>query len=247
MKKLICLTLASLVSLSVAFAQADDHASSGPLFYGQSFGFVAEDAPAVVAAMDKWRNSKAGKSGPNTVVLNQNIVNGDYKSTHAVNVFHPNGAAMDASMAISRGSKGWAEFQATMDKLAEPEWENMYSILRAKANEGDISSRNPVSITFAFTVTDPAGFMAAFDTWWETSSVQNFPGNVYLGQSLASGTMAGTHFVTWVADSQGKLMEAMTALRSSKDTATYMEAASGTRTLEATNMSVEVKRWANGG
>ena len=166
MKKLICLTLASLVSLSVPFAQADDHASSGPLFYGQSFGFVAEDAPAVVAAMDKWRNSKAGKSGPNTVVLNQNIVNGDYKSTHAVNVFHPNGAAIDASMAISRGSKGWAEFQATMDKLAEPEWENMYSILRAKANEGDISSRNPVSITFAFTVTDPAGFMAAFDTWW---------------------------------------------------------------------------------
>jgi hypothetical protein len=247
MKKLIVLTLASLVSLSAAFAQADDHASSGPLFYGQSFGFVAEDAPAVVAAMDKWRNSKAGKSGPNTVVLTQNIANGDYKSTHGVNVFYPNGAAMDASMAISIGSKGWAEFQATMNKLAEPEWENMYAILRAKANEGDVSSKNPVSIIYGFTVTDPADFMVAFDTFWESSSVQNFPGNVYLGQSLASGTMAGTHFVTWVADSQGKLMEAMTALRASKDLAAYMGSASGKRTLEATNMSMEVKRWANGG
>ena len=48
------------------------------MFYGQSFGFVAEDAGAVVAAMEKWRGSKAGKPGPNTVVLIQNIVNGDY-------------------------------------------------------------------------------------------------------------------------------------------------------------------------
>ena len=105
-----------------------------------TFYFFDVTSPAgVVAAMDKWRNSKAGKSAPNTVVLIQNIVNGDYKSTHAVNVFYPNGAAMDASMAISRGSKGWAEFQATMDELAEPEWENMYSILRAKVNQGDIS------------------------------------------------------------------------------------------------------------
>ena len=57
MKKLIGLTLASLVSLVTAFAQADDH-STGPLFYGQSIGVVASDAPAVLAAMDKWRNSK---------------------------------------------------------------------------------------------------------------------------------------------------------------------------------------------
>ena len=76
MKKLIGLMLASLVSLVTAFAQADDY-SIGPLFYGQSIVVVASDAPAVLAAMDKWRNSKTGKPAPNTVVLPQNIVNGD--------------------------------------------------------------------------------------------------------------------------------------------------------------------------
>jgi hypothetical protein len=59
--------------------------------------------------------------------------------------------------------------------------------------------------------------------------------------------MPGTHFVTWVADSRGKLMEAMNALRNSADAASYMAAARGTRTLESTNMSVEVKRWINEG
>lgn len=237
---------AALLVLSGGLS-ADDHASNSPLFYGQSFGFVAKDAGAVVAAMEKWRSSKAGKAGENTVVLIQNIVNGDYDSTHAVNVFYQNGAAMDASAAASNGTKEWAEFQSSMAELTEREWENMYAILRAKVKDGDVSSPNPVSMIFAITVTDPSGFMPAFDAFWNSSAVQDFPGAVYLGQSLASGMMPGTHFVTWVADSRGKLVEAMGAVRNSAETQAYMAAANGTRTLEATNMSMEVKRWVNGG
>ena len=127
MKKLVCLTLASLVSLSAVFAQADHH-SAGPLFYGQSIGLVASDAPAVLSAMDKWRNSEAGKSAPNTVVLLQNIVNGEYKSTHGINIFYPNGASIDASMKLYAGNKDWADFEKTLSSLVEPEWENTYSM-----------------------------------------------------------------------------------------------------------------------
>ena len=237
---------AALVFFSAGLS-ADDHASSSPLFYGQSFGFAAEDAGAVVATMEKWRSSKAGKAGPNTVVLIQNLVNGDFDSTHGVNVFYQNGAAMDASAAASNGTEEWAEFQASMAELTEREWENMYSIIRAKVKEGDVTSANPVSMVFAFTVTDPAGFMSAFDAFWNSSAVQDFPGAVYLGQTIAAGMMPGTHFVTWVADSRGNLVEAMQAVRNSPDANAYRVAVSGKRTLEATNMSIEVKRWVNGG
>ncbi len=170
MKKLVCLTLASLVSLSAVFAQADHH-SAGPLFYGQSIGLVASDAPAVLSAMDKWRNSEAGKSAPNTVVLLQNIVNGEYKSTHGINIFYPNGASMDASMKLYAGNKDWADFQKTLSSLVETEWENTYSIIRAKVKEGDVSSSNRVSMVYAITVTDPAGFMMAFDKLWDSSAI----------------------------------------------------------------------------
>jgi hypothetical protein len=246
MKNLTTLALVSLISFSAAFAQSDDH-STGPLFYGQSIGVVASDAPAVLAAMDKWRNSKTGKSAPNTVVLLQNIVNGEYKSTHGVNIFYPNGAAMDASMKLYAGNKDWAEFQKTLNSLVEFEWENTYSIIRAKVNDGDVSSANPVSMVYGITVTDPAGFMTAFDKLWNSSAIQDFPGAVYMGQSIASGMTPGTHFVTFVADSRGKLTEAIVAMQSSKESAAYMAAAAATRKLEATNMFSEVKRWANGG
>ena len=89
--------------------------------------------------------------------------------------------------------------------------------------------------------------MSAFDAFWNSSAVQDFPGAVYLGQTIAAGMMPGTHFVTWVADSRGSLVEAMQAVRNSPDANAYRVAVSGKRTLEATNMSIEVKRWVNGG
>tara|TARA_B100001964_G_scaffold240584_1_gene310723 strand:- start:165 stop:629 length:465 start_codon:yes stop_codon:yes gene_type:complete len=154
---------------------------------------------------------------------------------------------MDASEKLLRGNKGWAEFQRTLGSLVEFEWENTYAILRAKVNEGDVSNTNPVSIVYGITVTDSAAFMLAFNKLWNSAAIQEFPGAVYLGESIAAGTMPGTHFVTFVADSRGKLTEAMMAMKSSKEMASYMEIASGARALEAINMFFELKRWANGG
>ena len=247
MKKFLAICFSALMTNGALTAIADDHADSGPLFYGQSIGFVASDAPAVLAAMDKWRNTEVGRAAPNTVVLLQNIVNRDYQSTHGVNIFYPNGAAMDASDKLVQGNKEWSDFQRTLGSLVEFEWENTYAILRAKANEGDVSNPNAASIVYGITVTDSAAFMSAFDKLWNSAAIQEFPGAVYLGASIAAGTMPGTHFVTFVADTRGKLTEAMMAMQSSEEMAAYMESASGARTPEATNMFFELKRWANGG
>ena len=141
MKILVTMSLA-MIALGTMFAVADDHADSRPLFYGQSIGIVASDAPAVLAAMNKWRSTDAGKAAPNTVVLLQNIVNGDYQSTHGVNIFYADGAAMDKSAKVLQGNKDWSEFQRTLSSLVDFEWENTYAILRAKVNEGDVSEKS---------------------------------------------------------------------------------------------------------
>ena len=241
MKKL---TFLILLSLSTSFVVADDH-TSGPLFYGQSFGFVADDPAAVVAAMEKWRSSDTGKATPNTVVLLQNLVNGDYSSTHQVNVFYTNPAAMDESARVVANDRGWRAFQNSMQKLTEPEWENAYAILRAKVRDGDVTSANPVSIIYGLTVTDAPAFMAAFDQMWGSAEIQNFPGAVYFGRNIASGSMPGTHFITFVADSRGKLMEAVTKMQASTQMAAYLAQIGDARELEQISMTIEAKRWAN--
>ena len=247
MKNLITMICTTMLLVILPGTYADDHTNSGPLFYGQSIGIVATDAPAVLAAMDKWRNSATGKNAPNTVVLLQNIVNGDYQSTHGINIFYANGAAMDAAAELYAGSKDWSAFQNAFQSLVETEWENTYAIMRAKANAGDVSSSTPVSIVYGFTVTDPAGFMNAFDKMWNSEVIQNFPGGVYFGQNIAAGTVPGTHFVTFVADTRGKLTEAIMAMQNSNDMAAYMQAVGSSRKVEAINMFSEVQRWSNGG
>jgi len=247
MKNLITMVCTTMLLVILPGTYADDHTNSGPLFYGQSIGIVATDAPAVLAAMDKWRNSATGKNAPNTVVLLQNIVNGDYQSTHGINIFYANGAAMDAAADLYAGSKDWSAFQNAFQSLVETEWENTYAIMRAKANAGDVSSSTPVSIVYGFTVTDPAGFMSAFDKMWNSEVIQNFPGGVYFGQNIAAGTVPGTHFVTFVADTRGKLTEAIMAMQNSNDMAAYMQAVGSSRKVEAINMFSEVQRWSNGG
>ena len=232
--------------ISAATVNADDHSASGPLFYGQSIGIVASDAPVVLAAMDKWRTSKTGKMAPNTVVLLQNIVNGDYKSTHVINIFYPNGAAMDSAASMYAESEDWSSFQSVFQSLVETEWENTYAILRAKANAGDVSSATPVSITYGLTVSDAKTFMRAFDVMWDSEVIQDFPGAVYLGQVIAQGEIPGTHFVTFVADTRGKLTEAIMVMQNSKDMSAYIEAVGESREIEGINMQSEIQRWTGG-
>ena len=83
----------SILILTLFTTQAS--AAEGPLFFGQSYGFVVSDLAAMLMAMDEYRESETGEKTPNTVVLSQNIVNGDFTSTHQVNVFYPSTAAMD--------------------------------------------------------------------------------------------------------------------------------------------------------
>lgn len=57
--------------------------------------------------------------------------------------------------------------------------------------------------------------------------------------------MPGTHFITFVADSRGKLIEAITRMQASEQMAAYLSQIGDTRKLEQTSMTVEAKRWAN--
>ena len=68
---------------------------------------MVQDPAAFVAAMDADRASPTGSKTPNTVVLSQNIVNGDYAGTRGVTVFFPNTASVDQSRMMNANSNDW--------------------------------------------------------------------------------------------------------------------------------------------
>ena len=140
----------------------------------------------MLKAIDEYRASEAGEKTPNTVVLSQNIVNGDYASTHQVNAFYPSTAAMDQSLTLNMAFNDWATFMGKSRSASVNEWENMCAIMRAKVQKYPTTMQNLLSLIYTMTVKNPADSMRAFDTLWNSEAMGKFQGNIYLGRNLAS-------------------------------------------------------------
>ena len=87
--------------------------------------------------------------------------------------------------------------------------------------------------------------MPAFYTLWNSEAMGEFQGNIYLGRYLASGNVKGTHFVTFVEENNAALIDVTMAMQTSDAMKRYVNAVSEARTIEATNVSIELKRWPN--
>ena len=198
-------------ALVLSFCSNFVAAAEPPLFYGQGYSFVVQDPAAFVAAMDAYRASPTGSKTPNTVVLSQNIVNGDYAGTHGVNVFYPTTASMDQSRAMNANSSRLDDLSERHCGSLHPEWENLFAIERAKVKTAPGDLTNPVTMIYALSVTDGSAFMKAFNQMWDSEALNDFPGNVYFGRNIASGNVEGTHFISFVAGSMAQLLDGIDA------------------------------------
>ena len=231
-------------TLILAFFSNFVAAAEAPLFYGQGYSFVVQDPAAFVAAMDAYRASPTGSKTPNTVVLSQNIVNGDYAGTHGVNVFYPDTASMDQSRMMNANSNDWMTFLSAIAAVSTTESENLFAIERAKVKTAPADLTNPVTMVYAISVTDGSTFMKAFNQVWNSEALNDFSGNVYFGRNIASGNVEGTHFISFVAGSMAQLLDGVAAVQSSNAMARYQKNVKAARTVEATNVAIQLKRWA---
>ena len=152
---------------------------------------------------------------------------------------------MDQSLTLNMDSTDWATFLGKLRSASVNEWENMYAIMRAKVQKAATTMQNPISLIYTMTVKNPTDFMPAFDTLWNSEAMSKFQGNIYLGRNLASGNVKGTHFVTFVEENNAALIDGTMAMQTSDAMKRYVNAVSEARTIEATNVSIELKRWPN--
>ena len=235
MKNLFALAAGLLICTT---ALADNHMETQNTVYGQYFSLIVSDPAAVVAAMQKYRNSPTGQQMPSSVTLSQNVANGDLQGTHTVNVLYPSAEAMETGMQLSASSADSAEFRDAMRTVATVEGENLFTILMTKANREDMA--NPASMLFGLEVTDQAAFMKALNKLFESEAAANFPGNLNFGQVIAMGDNPTTHWVSFQAESVGALLKAVDAFMQSQDVADYAKNAGDFREITARTVSRQV-------
>jgi hypothetical protein len=232
MKRIFLLCLAVMLS---GTALADNH--SQPTVYGQYLAIVVSDPDAVVAAMQKYRQSPTGQKLSSNVTLSANLANGTDQATHTIAVFYPSAAAMQADMDASRDSSDRAALMSAMRNASSIEAENVFTQTMAKINDETLGGAGGATMLFGLTVFDNARYQQALETILGSDAAAAFPGNMFSGQVVAMGEVPGTHWVSFQSKDVGTLLSGVETFMNSSDFANYAKDASEFRRVEGRYIS----------
>jgi hypothetical protein len=229
MVKLLKTIVAIPLVLAAAYAAADNH-SNAPLGYGISYILKVSDPGAIAGAMTEVRTTDLGKNSPSGVVLNQLVAGGEKGATHTIGVFYQSAENIDKAQAMNEamrvGEKIGSIFQSASERIHAVLW----TLSRSSANEGRVTSDNPVSMGYLLAVSDQSAFIAAFDPLWN-SVTESFPGNVSFGTVLANGASPATHWVNFSANNMETLLTGVQAMQTSPEMAAYTAKAPSFRSV----------------
>ena len=241
----ISVSSTALAGIGLAALLLCQAAAADPVW--QTFGtsVSATNAPKYVAALDKLMSSPIGQQSPGRLILQANVADGDDPSTHTVVPVFGSAAEREAYFQKLTEDPAFAEFQATVEKIAQPQSSTRYSVIKSW---GDISDADIVWTTISFDVTDPPAFLKAMETFLATPTGQKLTGQVYLSAVTAGGITPVSHVITvgWKSDAEAEVWT--TSLRGNADWAAQLKTmgkisqrlgASNARTIKAWGKSLK--------
>jgi len=231
--KLIGLALMGLLFLGQS-------AAASPAWSALSVTTTPQNFPQVVAATDKLMNSAIGKQATGRLELFVHVANGSNPATHSFVPMFKSAADRETYMQKLTGDPAWADYQATIAKLAQPVSQVM---LRTLKSWGEAVDSDKVWMSLAFAVKDPAAFLAAIEKFMASETGKKFPGQAHLSGIVAGGINPVTHAVDVGYASQAEMEAWSDSLMGNADWAAYLKASRPSAEFLGTSLGFSVKSW----
>jgi hypothetical protein len=236
MKRIALFSLLILASSSAATAET---------WWSQiSIKTTPSNAPKVVAAADKLMNSEVGKTFPGRLLLQANVADGANPATHSFVPIYKTAADREKFVQSLQGNPAWKEFQSALEKISQPRGQVLYRNLKSW---GDINDTDDVWMAHAFTVSDPAAYLAALDALMASPTGKKFPGQVYLSSVVAGGMSPVTHVVSVGYASVEEMASWLTIRDASADWATYQAASRKVSQYLGGSLANTARTWGSAG
>lgn len=219
------------------FSQA---ANAWPTWSAFSFSTTPQNAPQVVAATDKFLSSAIGKEFPGRVLLQVHVADGDDPATHTFVPLYKSAADREAYVKKVMDDPAWADFEATMARVAEPASNLMLQTLKSW---GEVVDSDLVWMSYSFTVKEPAAFVGAIDRFMASETGKKFPGQVHLAGVLAAGISPLTHTVSVGYSSEAEMEAWSASLMGNADWAAYLDASRPTAQPLGSTLFLTIKSW----
>ena len=202
MKRLYALLSATLMTLAIATAQADDHSAPATMV-GFVYNFNVSNPAGVVEALTEYWNSPTGKKNPATAILRQHVSNGDDPSTHSIAVVYSSPAQIDEANALNNGSEdGLKFFEMTASATLVSE-AMFFSTGVTSGNPAIVPAPGRYTINTGIAVSDADAYVGAWQEYISALDGSSSATNLFVLNGM--GEQKSTHAVTVSANSMADL------------------------------------------
>jgi hypothetical protein len=231
--KRIALATIGLCFLSQAAAAAPSWAVIG-------FATRPQDIPRILAATDELMSTATGKEFPGKLLLRAHVADGADPATHSFVPIYETAAQREAFVQKLRADPAWKGFLEVFTELTQPVSQVLYGGVKSW---GEIADSDPVWVSHAFDVSDPAAFLAAFDAFLASPTGKKFPGQVHLARVSAGGMTPVTHVVSVGYASEAEREAWLETRSGSTAWAAYVEATNASSRLLGTSLFRTLASW----
>jgi len=201
-----------------------------------------QNAPKLVAAIDKFMASPVGKQYKGRLILEANVADGTNPATHSiVNLYHSL-ADYEAFNKLAQNDPAWTDFLNTIVPISTPVSNSMVGLVKSW---GDVNDTDTVWDVHYFTVTDPAAVVAALDAWMGSPGGKKFPGQMHLIEMTAGGVSAPnfTHLISVGYASMAEMGTFGDSLAKDPDFAKFLAAMQKGSTHLGATVAQDIKVW----
>lgn len=200
--------------------------------------------PVVVAALDEWMASKAGKKYKGRLYLQDHTQDGADPSTHSiVAVYSSMAEAESFSDYVSGDEAALADWMKMIGKITPISTQTFTGRYSNIATWGEVSDKDRVWMQHSITTADAASTYRAVDAWMKSNTGKKFPGQLSLARTVAAGAGASSHAVIMGFESLTEMEQWNAVSAGSASLANLLHTFSVVNEYDGVSLSTDVKTW----
>lgn len=199
---------------------------------------------AVVAALDEWMASPAGKKYKGRLYLQSHTQDGADPSTHSIVSVYPSMTEAESfSDYVSRDETALAAWMKMIGKISPISTQTSTGRYSNLATWGKISDKDRVWMQHSITTSDAASTYRAIDAWMKSDMGKKFPGQLSLARTVAAGMGASSHAVIMGFESLTEMEQWNATSAGSVSLANLLHTFSVINQYHGASLSTDVKTW----
>ena len=215
-------------------------AQAGSNWESYSMNVPSGEEGAVLVAIEKFMDTKAGKKMPGSYSLMISQVDGADPSTHSILWAAESVAEREKYTKSMEGNADWAALVASLSNATDG-----WSTYRMAFNKtwGDGGDTDSVWYLHALVITDVSAYERALDALMSSTVAKKFKGTMSLSTVVAGGITPASHVLSMGYANEAEAEAWNDALAGSPAYAAFEKATAGSSEYKGTSIINTIKAW----